>query len=90
MRGIVLILAASTVALLPAGAVRGSVQVQVTCPMPVHVPDSAAAERMPVYRGNAAVPMPTKLPECSNPLFVAKDSVRVGVLPNKRQEPSRP
>lgn len=35
--------------------------------MPVNVPDSTAAERVPVVRNNTAVAMPTQLPMCSNP-----------------------
>jgi hypothetical protein len=58
--------------------------------MPVKVPDSGAAERMPVSRVNTAVPMPTQIPMCSNPLFARRDSAAAGVLPNKRQEPTRP
>jgi hypothetical protein len=54
------------------------------------VPDSATAERMPVSRVNTAVPMPTQVPMCTNPLYASRDSARAGVLPNKRQEPARP
>ena len=90
MRVVVLMLAASAVALLPTGAVRGSARSRLQCPMPVQVPDSALAGRMPDSRANTAVPMPTQLSMCSNPLFVSRDSAWAGVLPNKRQEPTRP
>ena len=86
----VLLLATAAVALLPTGARRAFAKPQLQCPMPVKRPDSAAAERMPVFMGNTAVPMPTKLPECANPLFVARDSAGAGVLPNRRLERTRP
>lgn len=63
-----LVLAAGLVSLLPTGASRASVQSALGCPMPVNVPDSTAAERMPVVRINTAVAMPTQSPMCSNPL----------------------
>jgi len=90
MRVVALTLTASAVALLPTGAARGSSRSRLQCPIPVQVPDSAAAERMPVSRATTAVPMPTQLPMCSNPLFVSRDSVGAGVLPNRRLERTRP
>ena len=90
MRVVVLMLAASTIAVLPSGAARASLDVQLRCPMPVKVPDVASAERMPVANFNTAVPMPTQLPACSNPLFARRDSAAAGVLPNQRLEPTRP
>ena len=91
MRVIVLGLAALTVVVaLPSGSSQASLAPKVTCRMPVRVPDSASTERMPVSRSNTAVPMPTELPRCSNPLFARRDSAVAGVLPNKRLEPTRP
>lgn len=62
-----LVLAAGLVSLLPTGASRASVQPALVCPMPVNVPDSTAAERVPVVRNNTAVAMPTQSPMCANP-----------------------
>ena len=89
MRVMVLIVAASAIAVLPSGAARASFPLEPQCPMPVRVPDSATAERMPVVRWNTAIPMPTQLPQCSNSLFARRDSAAAGVLPNQRLEPSR-
>lgn len=76
MRVVTLMLASSDVALLPTGAARASFRPEVGCPMPVQVPDSAAAEGMPVFRANAAAAMPTQFPTCANPLFVSRDSIQ--------------
>ena len=89
MRVMVVMLAASAVAVLPNGAARASFPLEPRCLMPVRVPDSATAERMPVVRLNTAIPMPTQLPLCSNSLFARRDSAAAGVLPNKRLEPTR-
>lgn len=65
-----LVLAAGVFSLLPTGAARTPFQHPLVCPMPVRVPDSTAAERMPVVRINTAVAMPMQVPRCSNPLAV--------------------
>lgn len=63
------VLATSTIALVPTGAVRAPLRL-VSCPMPVSTPDTSFAERMPIYRGDAAVTIPTQRPSCTNPRFV--------------------
>lgn len=65
------VLATSAIALVPTGTVGAPLRL-VSCPMPVSIPDSGIAERMPIYRGNAAVPMPTQRLSCTNPLFAPK------------------
>ena len=65
------VLATSAIALVPTGTV-GAPPRFVSCPMPVSVPDSGIAGWMPIYRGNAAIPMPTQRLSCSNPLFAPK------------------
>lgn len=72
MTRLMVVRAAGVVFLLPTGAARVALQPAVACPMPVRVPDSTAAERMPVVRVNTAVPMPTQLPRCSNPMVVRR------------------
>lgn len=62
------VLATSAVALAPTGAIRAPLSLA-SCPMPVSIPDTSFAERMPIYRGNAAIPIPTQRPSCTNPLF---------------------
>lgn len=89
MTRLTLVLAAGVVSLLPTGAARAPFQPAVACPMPVRVPDSTAVERMPVVRVNTAVPMPTQLPRCSNPLAARGASATSGELPDTRELPSR-
>ena len=89
MTRLMFVLAAGVVSLLPTGAARAPVQPAVACPMPVRVPDSTATERMPVVRVNTAVPMPTQLPQCSNPLAARRSSATSGELPDTRELPSR-
>ena len=89
MTRLMMVLAAGVVSLLPTGAVRVAFQPAPECPMPVRVPDSTAAERMLVVRINTAVPMPTQLPRCSNPLAARGASVTSGELPDTRELPSR-
>lgn len=89
MTRLMLVLAAGVVTLLPTGAARAPFQPEVACAMPVRVPDSTAAERMPVARVNTAVPMPTELPRCSNPLAARRAPAPAGELPEARELPSR-
>lgn len=84
-----LVLAASVVSLLPTGAARAPFQPTLVCPMLVRAPDSTAAERMPVVRVNTAVPMPTQLPRCSNPLAARRASATSEDRPDTRELPSR-
>ena len=89
MTRLMFVLAAGVVSLLPTGAARVPSQSAVACPTPVRVPDSTAAERMPVVRVNTAVPMPTQLPRCTNPLAARGASATSGELPDTRELPSR-
>ncbi len=90
MTRLMLVLAAGVVSLLSTGAARAPFRRALVCPMPVRVPDSSAAERMPVVKINTAGPMPTELPGCSNPLAARRDSAGAGKLPGTREVPSRP
>ena len=89
MTRLMLVLAAGAVSLLPTAAARTPLQPEVACAIPVSVPDSTAAERMPVARVNTAVPMPTELPRCSNPLAARRAPAPAGELPEARELPSR-
>ena len=77
---LMLVLALGVVSLLPTGAARAPSRRALVCPMPVRVPDSSAAERMPVVKINTAGPMPTELPGCSNPLAARRASATAGEL----------
>ena len=88
MTRLMLVLAAGAVSLLPTGTARAPFQPAVACPMPVRVPDITAAERMPVVRLNTAVPMPTQVPRCTNPLATRSASATSGE-PETRELPSR-
>ena len=89
MTRLMLVLSAGVVSLLPTGAAPAPFRFSVVCPMPVQVPDSTAAERMPVVRVNTAVPMPTQLPRCSNPLAARRASATSEDRPDTRELPSR-